>query len=425
MVTGVGSLPRASSRVRVLIASGFAFLALAAVVAWWTWRALHDPHGYDFRLAYAGGKVAWATGRPQLQSTWTGTPLLAAALALTSRVLTLTTASHLLTLLNAALVISLLAVVLHRLRGVLEPGWWWATALALVSFGPMMSSVWWKQFNIIALVLAVAGFEALRRERAGLAGGLIGLSVAIKPLVFLLPVAMLLARRTRRAGVVAIVWIVGLTLAGQGLLAARAHDLSVLSPLSALTNFAQKTKPGHGYACMPLNFSPSTLLCKVAGSGDWTLVHVLSWAAVAILAVWAFDALRGRGAASWELFAFVCPLSVLLSPLDWSHYQIVLAPLFVLLLVGFTRSGAPAGAWLGLGCAFVLSSLMWEPYGTVIGAVDGLFRAHAQQAAKQVQDAYSVAGVAQFAQYVLLVTGVLWYSAVSRGARTARRPLAS
>src|SRR5437660_1614060 len=61
--------------------------ALAAIVGWWTWRALHDPHGYDFRLAYRGGHVAWATGHPEQQSTWTGTPLLAAGLAVVTRLM--------------------------------------------------------------------------------------------------------------------------------------------------------------------------------------------------------------------------------------------------------------------------------------------------------------------------------------------------
>ena len=51
-----------------------------------------------------------------------------------------------------------------------------------------MSTVWWKQFNVIALVLAAAGFDLMRHERRRPAAALIGLSVAIKPLALLLPV---------------------------------------------------------------------------------------------------------------------------------------------------------------------------------------------------------------------------------------------
>jgi len=423
MATGVGALPRASIAARALIAAGVA--ALGAIVVWWTWRALHDPFGYDFRLAYAGGQVAWATGHPELQSTWTGTPLLAAAMALTTRVTTLTTAMHLMTLLNAALVVAVVGGVLWRLRELLPAGWLWLTAVALLSYAPVMSTVWWKQFNIIALALALAGFELLGRGRRGWGAASIGLSVAIKPLALMLPIVMALRRDTRRAGILALLWIAGLTIAAQGLLAIRAHDLGVLSPFSALQNFGTKTHPGHGYACFALNLSPNALLCRLAGSNDWGLQHVLVLGAVAMLGAWTIDALRGREATSWELFAFVCPLSVLLSPLDWSHYQIMLAPLFVLLLVRFTNDGAQAGAWIGLASAFVLSSLMWEPYGTVIGAVSGLL-GHPEPAGQRLQDAIPVAAVAQFAQYVLIVTGALWYAAISRRpARIPPRPSAS
>ena len=128
------------------------------------------------RLAYTAGRVAWATGHPELQSTWTGTPLLAAVMALLTRVISERTAADLLTLLNTTVVLGVIAIVLARIRGLLSPGWWWVTAIALMSFGPMMSTVWWKQFNVIALALALAGFELLRRKRSGPAAALIGLA---------------------------------------------------------------------------------------------------------------------------------------------------------------------------------------------------------------------------------------------------------
>ena len=133
----------------VLIPVGLGLLA--AIVTWWTWRAIHDPAGFDFRLAYRGGQVAWANGHPEQQSTWTGTPLLAVAVALLSRAASLRTATILITVLNVILVLGAAGVVMARLRRYLSAGWWWAIAFALLSFGPMMSTVWWKQFNIIAL----------------------------------------------------------------------------------------------------------------------------------------------------------------------------------------------------------------------------------------------------------------------------------
>jgi Glycosyltransferase family 87 len=396
------------------------YAALAGIVAWWTWRALHDPRGFDFRLYYKGGQVAWATGHPEHQSTWDGTPLLAAAMALLTRLMSLGTGADLITAVNLVLVVAAVAVVLRRLWGQISPVWWWVTAFALLSFGPTMSTVWWKQFNIIALALALGGFELLRRRRTQSAAALIGLSISIKPLIFLLPLILLARRETRRVGAFALGWVVALNMAGQALLSARAHDLGAISPIPALQNFIDKAKPGNVWACQSVNFAPGSLLCRLVGHQNWTLQHVVVWAVVALLGAGVIAALRGRGASSWELFAFTCALSVMLSPLAWAHYQIVLAPLFVLLLVRFTREGAGVLAWTGLASAFVLASLMWLPYGTLHGAISGLVSMHGQTRAQTVHDEHSVASFAQFAQYVLVVTGLLWYA----GPRARGRPLA-
>jgi hypothetical protein len=383
------------------------YLLLAGVVAWWTWRALHDPNAFDLGLAYKGGQAAWATGHPEHLATWVSTPFLGAAMAIVTRLMSVGTAADLLTLLNLALVVGLIGITLHRLRSTLSPLWWWLTALALVSFAPMMSTVWWKQFNIIALALAVAGFAQLRLGRKHPGGALIGLSVAVKPLAILLPLVLLARRGTRRAGAWAIGYAIALNVAAQGFMAARAQDLGTLNLYHIFHDFANKTKPSYflGLSCLQENFAPGSLLCRLVGGHYWTLQHLVVWALVALLGVWVIDALRGRSATSWELFAFTCALSTMVSPIAWSHYQIMLAPLFLLLVVRFSTEGATVGTWSGLAAAFFLASLMLEPYGTVFG---GHFSSPATGASPRL---VAVEAVAQFAQYVLVVTGVLWFVA--------------
>jgi hypothetical protein len=386
------------------------FSLLAAIVAWWTWRAIADPHGYDFRLYYRAGQVAWATGHPEHQSTWDGTPLLGALMAILTRLAGLRAAADLITVLNAALVLGASAVVLRKLRGVLPAAAWWAVAAGLLSFGPILSTVWWKQFNLFALVAALAGFALMRQRRVPQAAALIGLSVSIKPLAFLLPFVLLARPSTRRVGALAVAWVAGLNLAGQAVLALRAHDLAVLSPVLAVQNFLTKSKPDHIWACQPVNFAPGSLLCRIVGRHDLTLQHVAVWAAAAVLGAWIVSTLRGRGVRSWETFAFTCPLSVMVSPLAWAHYQVMLAPLFVLLLVRFTRDGAGLIAWAGLVGAFLLASLMWLPYGTLPDAVWQLLSGNAPPPRAQIfHDENALAPAAQAAQYVLVLTGVLWY----------------
>lgn len=383
--------------------------ALAAIVTWWTWRALHDPRGIDFRVLYRGGQLAWRTGHPERESTWISTPLLAAMMAGLTRLISLRAATDVITVVNLVLVLGTAAIVLRRVQNLLSPIWWWVAAFALLSFAPMMSTVWSKQLNVIALVLALAGFDLLRGDRTRPGAALIGLSVALKPLIFLLPLVLVVRRESRRAAAQSLAWIAALTIAGQAFLALRAHDLGLLNPLSALRNFVGKSQPGW-FTCRFANFSPQSLLCRLAGPKHWAIQHVVVWIAVAVLGAWLIDALKGRKATSWEVFAFVCPLSVMLSPLAWSHYQIVLAPLFVLLLVGFTRQGAGIGAWVGLAAAFFLVSLMWGPYGTSIQAAIQVLSAHTDTFLQRRDDAASIATVAQFAQYTLVITGLLWYA---------------
>lgn len=385
--------------------------ALAAIVGWWAWRAFHDPNTLDTGLAYQAGRVAWRTGHPEHLLSWDGTPFLAGVFALISRGMGIRAAADLVTALNVGIVVGLVAVTMRRLRDLLRPTWWWITAFALISFGPMMSSVWWKQFNIIALALALISFEQLRRGRPQRAGAALGLSVAIKPMVFLLPFVLLARRGTRRVGALALAWIAGLNLAGQGLLAARAGSISALNPWIPLQNFLHKSQPANIWACHPENFAPGSVLCRLAGSNHWTLQHLVVWAGVALLGLWVIDSLRGYAAHSWELFAFVCPLSVMLSPLAWSHYQIMLAPLFVLLVIRFLQNGARIGEWAGLAVAFALASLIWRPHGTLISGLTGLL--------KSQNDLFAIASVAQFAQYALVLTGVLWYTRAGRSGHRA------
>jgi hypothetical protein len=92
----------------------------------------------------------------------------------------------------------------------------------------------------------------------------------------------------------------------------------------------------------------------------------------------------------------------MLSPIAWSHYQVMLAPLFVLLLVRFTHYGAEVGEWAGLAVAFGLASLLWLPYNTPLDPTR-------QGIVTQTPFDNLVTDVAMFAQYALIVTGIIWY----------------
>jgi Glycosyltransferase family 87 len=384
----------------------FAFgVLVTGVCAWWILRAYHDSTPYDMGLAYQGGQAAWATGHPEHLATWISTPFLGMVMALVTRVTTLGGAADTINAVNLVLVLGTVVVVLRRLRPLLARRWLWPLGLLMVTFGPLLSTVWWKQFNLIALVGALAGYDLIRRRRAHAGAALIGLTLSVKPLIILLPFVLLARRRTRRAGALMLAYAAGVNVLGQVFMAWRAHALSALNVLPVLQSFSRKSQPANLWSCVPEDYSPTSLLCRVAGSQNWNLQHVLVLALIALLAAWTFEAVRDRGVLSWEVFAFTCAYSVMVSPIAWSHYQIMLAPLFVLLFVRFAQSGAGFASWYGYLAAFALASLTWQPYGTLIGTARHILTGSAQTEPLLLR----IEGVAQFAQYLLVITGILWY----------------
>ncbi len=405
-------LDRVGRRRGDLIVAGVCVL----VVALWTLRGLRDGQTSDMGLAWLAGDLTWRTGRPDVLFSWTGTPVLAALMALVSQVMSAKTATTLLTLLNGLLAIGLVGLLCRRLQRLVPRVWLWVIALALVSYAPLMSTAWWKQINLIALALGIAGFDLLRRSgfRSRRGPALIGLSVAFKPLLILLPFVLLARRETRRAGLAAIAWLAGLSLAALAFAAWRAHQLSALNPWTAITNFNSKSNPHlYGYAYSPDNFSPVSELLRLGGLGDWRLYQVSALILVGLLGLWATESLRDRRLTSWDAFAFIAAFSIMISPINWSHYQLMLAPLFVVLVVRMSREGGTVADWAGLALAFVLASLVWRPDGTLTGTIHTLLsQGHLPPDTPVSGATVPIETLSQFAQYVLVVTGILWYTRV-------------
>jgi len=363
------------------------------------------PGTYDLGLAYLGGAEAWRSGHPENVFTWVSTPFLAMLMALATRVAGADALAFAYNLFDTALALGALAVTGAVLRGRLAPWLWWATLFAAALFGPLSSTLWWKQLNLVVLVLAAAGFALLRRGRGGdLAGaGLIALSLSVKPLLVLLPVALLVRAETRRAGVYAIGWTVALEVVAQVFLAWRADNLATLSPLPALANFAAKSLPAaDGWACNVQNFSPTSMLCRLAdGPVLWNLQRATVLALVAVLGLLLLRALSDHDSRSWELFAGAALLSPMLSPLAWSHYQLLLAPMFLVLVATIPRDAASRPLWLLVGAAFVLSEISWTPIGTIADL------ARAGWLAPAGSRGYGILlTTASFAQYFLLAAAI-------------------
>jgi hypothetical protein len=391
---------------RYRVADSAGYILVVAIVGLWTWRALHDHDPYDTGLAWQAGRLGWATGHPEHLGTWNGAPLLAAAMAILSRLWSAEHTADIVTIVSLGLTIAAVVMTMGRLRDAMRPLLWWVATLGLVSYVPLMSSVWWKQFNVIALTLAAAGFALARQNRSAAGGLALGLSLSIKPMAFMVPLVMLLRRETRRAGLIAISWVIGLNVLAQALFAQRAHNLATLNPTIGLSNLLHKTTAaGNVFLCASVNFSPTATFCRLNGGfAHWTLQRVCVTGLILLFGLFAVAALRGRSARSWEVFAFACPFSIMLSALSWAHYQVMLAPLFLLLFYRFTTEGARLGEWVGLIAAFTLASLMWMPYGTLWSELGGSSSTSGDGATTFIEQ-YSA-----LAQYIVVITGIVWYA---------------
>ncbi|HKW73665.1 MAG TPA: glycosyltransferase family 87 protein [Candidatus Dormibacteraeota bacterium] len=360
----------------------------------------------DFGLAYQAGVEAWNSGHPQRLLTWTGTPFYVLVMALVARGPSVEGGARLFLAISILTWGAMLRQTWNLLMDRVSVRFWWITLAAAVIFSPGIQTIFWLQPNLIVFGLALLGYGylvILRRDFT--AGALIGASIAIKPLVVLLPLALLLRRQTRTAGLWAIASAASLTFVGLAFLAWRAGDPAVLNPIAYLTGFLSKGQ-GPIAACVPENYSPVALLCRLGIAPTFGTAVVV---AVVVLIAWWFitRSLPDVPESDWAIFAAASIFSGLLGPIDWAHYGVLMAPLFLLLAYQFWRENAPPPFWIGLGVAYLLAELVWDPLESL-----------AQTPVLVVIFSYSAG---QFSQYVLLLLWARWrvFRRVRAGSRTS------
>jgi len=355
----------------------------------------------DFGLAYQGGVEAWTSGHPQRLLTWTATPFFALVMGLTSRAASLEVSARIFMAVDLIAWAALLSVVWTRLTDRVPTVWWWATLAAAAVFAPAVSTIFWLQPNLIVFALALGGFVLVGRHNRS-AGWLIGLSISLKPIVVLLPLALLLRRQTRAAGAWSIATAALLSLVGLGFLAWRADDAAVFNPFDYFAGFLSKGR-GPIAACVPENYSPVALLCRL-GLAPSTGITLAVGIGLLVMGWLLLRNLPSTGAAPWQVFAASSLLSGMLGPIDWASYGILMAPLFLVLAYEFWREKAAPPLWIGLGLAFLLAELVWDPLESL-----------AQAPVALVVISYSAG---QFSQYVLLLLWIRWRQVRSKAAHS-------
>jgi arabinofuranan 3-O-arabinosyltransferase len=325
-------------------------------------HALGADRPYDFGFYFRGGTAAWATGLPATEPGWLGTPFMAAVLAPITQVLSVRQGMALLAVVNLSLLVGA-CLVLSR---VLAPMFGRLGALATaasttVLFAPAVSGLWWGQFNIIAVALGTYGFVLARRGRGGAAGVLIGLSIALKPILVVVPVALLVRRATRRVGALAVGTALLVTVTAQAFLVSRGAPLASLQPMRLVRDAtARMGDPAGSHACHPGNLSPQAFACRWLGPSNWELQRGLALLVAVATAAALLLGVRRHAATSFEHFGAAAAVSLLFGPIQWSHYQVALIPLLVVLVVRLAERPR-AGPIVGMTMAYLGLASVWSP----------------------------------------------------------------
>jgi alpha-1,2-mannosyltransferase len=247
-------------------------------------------------------------------------------------------------------------VILARALGLPALGWAWLLGLATWSlFGPLQIAVGEGQWDPIFLLLLAIATHAVVEGRATLAAVAVAVAASVKPYPLLL-VGYFLARRAWREAAVTLATLVTLLVAGAlvvGLDETAAFVTRILPASGATTAYADNQALGGVIArAWTSDLKPFPL--HDAGAVDLT-IRVVALALFG-MSIW----LVGRQAASdgqaraLQLGLFV-PLSILVIPAAWTHYQaILLVPLTVLAVdQARNRPREPVG-WLLLGAAYAV-----------------------------------------------------------------------
>jgi alpha-1,2-mannosyltransferase/arabinofuranan 3-O-arabinosyltransferase len=236
----------------------------------------------------------------------------------------------------------------------------WAVVggVMLLLSSPLLSTLALGQvYPLLALGL-VAAWMADRRDRQEVSGGALGLVVALKP--SLLPVLLwpLVRRRWRAFGsslvAGAAATLVGVIVVGPGV---TLDYIGILRDGSASPYWDNASLPGAAARLFTQN-----PYAEHAATLPWA-VYVAYALGIGVVLLTAMRARQGPEAGLWALVA----ASLLVSPIAWHNYLVLLGP-GILLLLARGRAG-PAFLLLALQSIPAQWPLLWDDEGTVAASL--------------------------------------------------------
>ena len=254
----------------------------------------------------------------------------------------------------SALAIAMYLLLAHR-RGLSGRTAWLLAGLILMS-APVNLNFYWGQSQLIVLALMVAAMRAMERERDGGAGLLIAAAALLRAYPLLLVGYFVIRRKWRAvafattgiaAGVLVTVAVLGLT-----------QTLSFVHGASWVTDYSMINRVDN------LSLGPfvSRMFWALTGtapgsSADWTRRAAIAVADIVVLGmtIRATLADTNRRDPDWRIYSLWIAASIMLSPVGWHHYLVLLAIPFVQLVASAAhRRSSSRAVWMA-AVAYALS----------------------------------------------------------------------
>jgi glycosyl transferase family 87 len=254
----------------------------------------------------------------------------------------------------SALALAMYWLLAHR-RGLSVRTGWLLAGLILMS-APVNQNLYWGQSQLIVLALMVAAMRAMERERDGAAGLLIASAGLLRAYPLLL-VGYFVVRRKWRAVAYA---SAGIAVGGFATVAALGltQTLSFVHGASWLTDKYLATRVDNLSLAPFVSRTFWALTGTALGSDDWARRAAIAVADTVVLGltIRATLADTNRGDPDWRIYSLWIAASVMLSPVAWHHYLVLLTIPFVQMVAGSAQGRSSSRAVWMAALAYFLSA---------------------------------------------------------------------
>jgi len=256
----------------------------------------------------------------------------------------------------AALAIAMYLLLAYR-PGLSTRTAWLLAGLILMS-APVTVNLYWGQSQLIILALMAAAMRSMEHKRDGAAGLLIAAAALLRAYPLLLVGYLLITRRWRAlafatAGIAAGVLV---TVAALGL----TQVLSFVHGAIWLTDYSVVNRVDNLSLGPFVSRTFWTLTGTAAGSStDWIRRAAIAVADVLLFAVTIRATLldSNRGDPDWRIYSLWIATAIMLSPVAWHHYLLLLIIPFVQLVASASRGRSSSRAIWMAAFAYALSAV--------------------------------------------------------------------